>query len=596
MWQIANYYNSSTWTVDQNSFAGTLIWQGITWENFEDYEVRNKIDQSYLAIDNQKKKAEQDRKRRAEEQFNISMNAVKQQKEALMAKGNLSEEEIGKLRELDAKSKSKFSELSPDRVEFFANQANTPTDTPKVAPTIPVTPGSTPSPWTPEVNGSIGGSNGAAPGTIDKNPANVYDKGKTEVYDATQIPAVLKGGKITPARYFAQNGLNWLKDAKRIATEAGIENYNWMPWQNYALVNYLEGKKSGGATPGWGTWGPNRQFDKIATDDNIPNRFTQEDRDMLLTMSPDEQKKYIQKRNLDDLRSMLPGNVGLINKVFGTNYTSDDLTGGIGRATILGTGKTQAGIEVERLINNLKPGQADKFMNKGMELDNSQADNVIIDKGDQTVQMGRRKLLQDMVDNGQSSLPGTSIDANDQAYIEEYKNYKAQKLVADRYNELVSQYNGLKPDNVLRNKALENVHQYVDNIKATNPDVYKSLQADLDRFPQFANSGSKIPMISDQKMPWDTKIEQGTKVVPWDSPSRTWLEIAPPKNNIQPPAATIPVTPDTIQKQPVTKKEGWQELKVVTWKQATPKTGGSSYAPREYESQAGYSSNSISKG
>ena len=66
--------------------------------------------------------------------------------------------------------------------------------------------------------------------------------------------------------------------------------------------------------------------------------------------------------------------------MFGTNYTSDDLTGGISRATIAGTGKTQAGIEVERLISRLTPGQADKFMNKGMELDNSQADNVIINK------------------------------------------------------------------------------------------------------------------------------------------------------------------------------------------------------------------------
>jgi hypothetical protein len=40
-----------------------------------------------------------------------------------------------------------------------------------------------------------------------------------------------------------------------------------------------------------------------------------------------------------------------------------------------------------------------------MELDNSQADNVVIDGGDKTVQMGRRKLLEGMVNNGQNTLP-----------------------------------------------------------------------------------------------------------------------------------------------------------------------------------------------
>lgn len=590
MWQIANYYASSTWTVDQNSFAGTLIWEGITGMNFEDWQVKSKIDTSYLAIEDQKKKAAAERKRVAEEQFNISLNAAKQQREALLQKWNLNEEEMQQLQEYNKKAQSKFSELDSDWVEFFANQANTPADTQKVAPTVPVTP-TTPIGWNQQI-----GSNGATPGTVDTNPANIYDKGTTQVYDATQIPAVLKWGKIQPAKYFAMNGLSWNRDAKRIALEAGIQNYNGMPWQNYAIVDYLEKKKSGGATPEGGAGGPNRQFDKIATDDNIPNRFTQEDRETLLTMNPDEQKKYIQKRNLDDLRSMLPGNVALINKVFGTNYTSDDLTGGLGRATILGTGKTQAGMEVERLINNLRPGQADKFMNKGMEFDNSQADNVIIDKGDQTVQMGRRQLLQGMVDSGQTSLPGTSIDANDQAYIEEYKGYKAQKLVADRYNELVSAYNGLKPDNVLRNKALDSVHQYVNNIKATNPDVYKSLQEDLDRFPQFANSGDKIPTIADMKMPWTAGVEQGAKVIPWNSPSRTGLEIAPPKNNIQPPAATIPVTPETIQKQPT--EEWGKELKVEN---SQPKVNQKSWwgwysNNNDADARYGYSSNSISKG
>jgi hypothetical protein len=59
----------------------------------------------------------------------------------------------------------------------------------------------------------------------------------------------------------------------------------------------------------------------------------------------------------------------------------------------------------------------------------------------------------------------------------------------------------MDPKNVLRNKVLDSIHQYVDTIKATSPSVYQSLQADLDKFPQFANNGDKIPPIQNKQMP-----------------------------------------------------------------------------------------------
>lgn len=77
-----------------------------------------------------------------------------------------------------------------------------------------------------------------------KNPANVYDTQTGKIYDDTAIPAVLQGGKIRVERYFLQNGMNWAKDRKRIAQEAGIQNFTGTPGQNYAIVQYLEDKKA----------------------------------------------------------------------------------------------------------------------------------------------------------------------------------------------------------------------------------------------------------------------------------------------------------------------------------------------------------------
>ena len=209
----------------------------------------------------------------------------------------------------------------------------------------------------------------------EKNKPNQYTfaDGHKE-YDSTAIPDVLQKGKITPARYFAMNGMNFIRDAKNLAKEMGITNYRGTPGENYALVNYMEEKKNGNPTAGGEQNNSNRKFDGIQSD-VLPNRFTQEERDKVTAMTPEEQAKYVSERNVADLKKMLPGNVGLINKVFGTNYTSDDLTGGIGRATIMGTGMTAKGMEIQKLIDGLNEATANKFMSKGAELDNSVKDN-----------------------------------------------------------------------------------------------------------------------------------------------------------------------------------------------------------------------------
>lgn len=234
-----------------------------------------------------------------------------------------------------------------------------------------------------------------------------------------------------------------------------------------------------------------------------------------MTMSPEEQKKYISQRNLEDLKAMLPGNIALINKVFGTNYTSDDLSGGIGRATIMGTGMTAKGMEIKRLIDGLKIGQAQKWMQKNGELDNAQADSLIKSTtnpatGTTTIegtQSGRRQILQDIVD-GKRSADGTSIDETDQAYMAEYKQYKAEKLVADEYNKLTNEWNSIDPkkDPIAKNLKLKAIQQLVNNTMNTNPDVYKSLKTELDRIPEFVKKG-KIPNISERKNPTETKTE-----------------------------------------------------------------------------------------
>lgn len=65
-----------------------------------------------------------------------------------------------------------------------------------------------------------------------------------KIYDSTAIPKALQSGKITPGGYFTQNGMNWMRDSKKIAAEMGMADYRGTPGQNYALINYLEEKKA----------------------------------------------------------------------------------------------------------------------------------------------------------------------------------------------------------------------------------------------------------------------------------------------------------------------------------------------------------------
>lgn len=412
-------------------------------------------------------------------------------------------------------------------------------------------------------------------------------------FDSTAIPEQLNKWKIRPAEYFTKKGLNWMKDAPRIAKEMGMEWYRGTPGQNYQLVQYLEKGKA------WDKW---RQFNDIEQQSAIRNRFSKEENDKLMTMDENARNKFLQERDLSDLKKMLPWNVGLINKVFGTNYTSDDLTGGIGRQTIMGSGgMTAKGIEVQNLINGLKPGDATKFMGKWGEFDNSQADSGIITSNSGVVQMGRRKLLEDMVDKNQSTLSGSSLDAQDNDYIKLYREYKDAKPSIDHYNKLISEYNGMDKTNVLRNKSLQDIQKFVNTLQISNATVYNKFKAELDKIPEFIKSWKAIPTANAQH-PGETADKAATKPVAGDTPAPNVLPVTSTpvwsisKNNIVPPTATQPVTPETIQKQPVIKEDVW-EMKVVDWnnKSLTSKWGNS-YAPKEYETNVGYSSNSISKG
>ena len=423
-------------------------------------------------------------------------------------------------------------------------------------------------------------------------------------FDSTAIPGELNKWKIRPAEYFTKKGLNWMKDAPRIAKEMGMEWYRGTPGQNYQLVQYLEKGKA------WEAWDKWRQFDNIEQQSAIRNRFSKEENDKLMTMDEDARNKFLQERDLSDLKKMLPWNVGLINKVFGTNYTSDDLTGGIGRQTIMGSGgMTAKGIEVQNLINGLKPEEATKFMGKWGELDNSQADSGIIASNSGGVQMGRRKLLEDMVDKNQSTLSGSSLDAQDNDYIKLYREYKDAKPSIDHYNKLVSEYNGMDKTNVLRNKSLQNIQKFVNTLQISNATVYNKFKGELDKIPEFIKSWKAIPTANAQH-PGETADKAATKPVAGSTPAPNALPIdstpawATPiwsisKNNIADVASTGQYSKEkAIASGAIAAPDQW-------WTQGTvvndnsaiiPKGTGNSYAPKDYETTAGYSSNSISKG
>lgn len=102
--------------------------------------MKTKIDQSYLAIDDAKKKAADNKRKQAETQFNLAQNEMKRQKDILLSDGNLNSEQIQNLKDIDDGIKQKFSELSKDQVEIFSQQSFATHDTPKQSANVPVTP------------------------------------------------------------------------------------------------------------------------------------------------------------------------------------------------------------------------------------------------------------------------------------------------------------------------------------------------------------------------------------------------------------------------------------------------------------------------
>lgn len=515
--------DSGKWTTINSGISGRRI----TWN---DYEVENKIDSSNRQIEAERQAQEKKKYQDAEAQYNLYQQRLKTERQALLNKnGALTPEEQDKLKTYNDSMKLNFKDLSKDKQLGYSGLgliADPATPNP-IAPPVR----STEQPWATPVAWQQGNGGGAYVPPV-KNAVNQYtfQDGHKE-FDSTAIPEVLQKGKITPARYFAMNGMNFIRDAKKLATEMGMTNYRGTPGENYALVNFMEEKKNGNPTAGGEqNRGSNRKFDGIQSD-VLPNRFTQEERDRVMAMTPEEQAKYVSERNVADLKKMLPGNVGLINKVFGTNYTSDDLTGGIGRATIMGTGMTAKGMEVQKLIEGLNEGTANKFMSKWAELDNSVKDNERMNTW--SVQSGRRKLLEDMVDGRTPMWQGTTIDDSDKEYMEAYKIDKRVQSNTNTYNELISAWNNTAPWNVGRNKILVEIQKKVNDLSRNDPEVYAQLKDWLDKIPEFISKWwtGKLPSITAKRS--DIITNNWT-----ETSSKKNIEITPANNNNIPDATT----------------------------------------------------------
>lgn len=133
---------------------------------------------------------------------------------------------------------------------------------------------------------------------------------------------------------------------------------------------------------------------------------------------------------------------------------------------------------------------------------------MIINNGNQTVQTGRRKLLEEIVDGTRSS-DGLSMDEQDQVYMNDYKQYKAEKLVADDYNAKIAEWNSIDgtKDRMRKNLLLKQIQNDINHTMKTNPTVYNSLKAELDRIPEFAQKG-KIPTINEKTPPGEAPTEK----------------------------------------------------------------------------------------
>ena len=140
-----------------------------------------------------------------------------------------------------------------------------------------------------------------------------------------------------------------------------------------------------------------------------------------------------------------------------------------------------------------------------------------------------------MVDGRTPVGQGTSIDGQDQEYMQAYKNYKRVKANADKYNQLISTWNNMDPNNIVRNKQLRSIQDFVNNMKDTDPESFEALRTDLDKIPEFMTKGNtgKLTTVN-VGHPAENKTTPTT-----NTPSK--VEIAPASNNNIPTPA--PATP-----------------------------------------------------
>lgn len=183
-----------------------------------------------------------------------------------------------------------------------------------------------------------------------------------------------------------------------------------------------------------------------------------------------------------------------------------------------------------------------------------------------------------MVDGRTPMGQGTTLDAQDQEYMKAYQDYKRVKANADKYNQKITAWNNMDPNNVARNKLLVDIQRFVNDMKDTDPQSYEALKADLDKIPEFISKGGTGKIhTANVSHPSETK----TKSVPTVSK----VEISPPSNNNIPDAKDGPYTKDNaIASGGLPKPEidkGGTILKDSANPTPTPKSSGGGYVREE---------------
>ena len=103
--------NGSANPVKQTVYVPTIEEQD---ENWAKYQVKNKIDDSYKEIEDNKKKAAAELAKKQEAHYNEVVNAQKSAREELLKKPHLTEEEVQKLKTIDEAVRVDFSKFSAE--------------------------------------------------------------------------------------------------------------------------------------------------------------------------------------------------------------------------------------------------------------------------------------------------------------------------------------------------------------------------------------------------------------------------------------------------------------------------------------------------